>query len=147
MVQCNKKSFSLTRAYLFIFFVFLFIYQTDSVNAQIMIKKYINAEVLVFNKLTKERVIFKIPTKSSILYKNMKIKVNSCFKIMDEDQDFVTNLTLEYINEEVVEKSENIILYFIKRSLNIEPEDPYYEFKLLRCDDEKDIIVNNIYNS
>lgn len=147
MVQCNKKSFSLTRAYLFIFFVFLFIYQTDSVNAQIMIKKYINAEVLVFNKLTKERVIFKIPTKSSILYKNMKIKVNSCFKIMDEDQDFVTNLTLEYINEEVVEKSENIILYLIKRSLNIEPEYPYYEFKLLRCDDEKDIIVNNIYNS
>lgn len=133
-------------AYLFSFYVFLFIYQTDSVNAQIMIKKYINAEVLVFNKLTKERVIFKIPTKSSILYKNMKIKVNSCFKIMDEDQDFVTNITLEYIKQDVLEKSENIILYLIKRSLNIEPEDPYYEFKLLRCNDEKDIIINNIYN-
>ena len=133
-------------AYLFSFYVFLFIYQTDSVNAQIIIKKYINAEVLVFNKLTKERVIFKIPTKSSILYKNMKIKVNSCFKIMDEDQDFVTNITLEYIKQDVLEKSENIILYLIKRSLNIEPEDPYYEFKLLRCNDEKDIIINNIYN-
>ena len=133
-------------AYLFSFYVFLFIYQTDSVNAQIMIKKYINAEILVFNKLTKERVIFKIPTKSSILYKNMKIKVNSCFKIMDEDQDFVTNITLEYIKQDVLEKSENIILYLIKRSLNIEPEDPYYEFKLLRCNDEKDIIINNIYN-
>ena len=65
---------------------------------------------------------------------------------MDEDQDFVTNITLEYIKQDVLEKSENIILYLIKRSLNIEPEDPYYEFKLLRCNDEKDIIINNIYN-
>ena len=147
MVQSNKKSFSLIRVYLYIFFVFPFICQSDSVNAQIMIKKYINAEVLVFNKLTKERAIFKIPAKSSISYKNFNINVNSCLKIMDEDQDFVTNITLEYIYEDTIEKSENIVLYLIKRNLNIEPKDPYYEFKLLRCNDEKDIIVNNIYNS
>ncbi len=146
MVQCNIKSFSLIRAYLFIFFVFLFIYHSDSVNAQIIIKKYINAEVLVFNKLTKERTIFKIPAKSSISFKNFNIKVNSCFKIMDKDQDFVTNLTLEHIYENRIEESENIVLYRIKRNLNIEPRNSYYEFKLLRCNDEKDIIVNNIYN-
>ena len=127
--------------------MFPFICQSDSVNAQIMIKKYINAEVLVFNKLTKERVIFKIPAKSAVSYKNFNINVNSCLKIMDEDQDFVTNITLEYIYEDTIEKSENIVLYLIKRNLNIEPKDPYYEFKLLRCNDEKDIIVNNIYNS
>ena len=146
MVQCNIKSFSLIRAYLFILFVFLFIYHNDSVNAQIIIKKYINAEVLVFNKLTKERAIFIIPAKSSISFKNFNIKVNSCFKIMDKDQDFVTNITLEYIYENRIEESENIVLYLIKRNLNIEPQSPYYEFKLLRCNDEKDIIVNNIYN-
>ena len=146
MVQCNIKSFSLIRAYLFILFVFLFIYHNDSVNAQIIIKKYINAEVLVFNKLTKERAIFKIPAKSSISFKNFNIKVNSCFKIMDKDQDFVTNITLEHIYENRIEESENIVLYLIKRNLNIDPQNPYYEFKLLRCNNEKDIIVNNIYN-
>ena len=114
MVQCNKKSFSLIRAYLFILFVFLFIYHNDSVNAQIIIKKYINAEVLVFNKLTKERAIFKIPAKSSITYKNFNIKVNSCFKIMDKDQDFVTNITLEHIYEDRIEESENIEGQFIE---------------------------------
>ena len=134
------------RAYLFILFVFLFIYHSDSVNSQIMIKKYINAELLVFNKLTKERSILKIPAKSSITYKNFNIKVNSCFKIMDKDQDFVTNITLEHIYEDRIEESENIVLYLIQRNLNIAPENQYYEFKLLRCDDEKDIIVNNIYN-
>lgn len=134
------------RAYLFILFLFIFIYQSDSVNSQIMIKKYINAELLVFNKLTKERSILKIPAKSSITYKNFNIKVNSCFKIMDKDQDFVTNITLEHIYEDRIEESENIVLYLIQRNLNIGPENPYYEFKLLRCDDEKDIIVNNIYN-
>ena len=65
---------------------------------------------------------------------------------MDKDQDFVTNITLEHIYEDRIEESENIVLYLIQRNLTIAPENQYYEFKLLRCDDEKDIIDNNIYN-
>ncbi|MDG2186913.1 MAG: hypothetical protein P8K09_01420 [Hyphomicrobiales bacterium] len=135
----------LIRIFSYILFLSLIIHSSIQVHSQPLIKKYINAELLVFNKLTQERIILKIPTKSSRYYRNLNIHVNSCFKMMDDDQDFISNISLEFIYMDRIEKSENIALYTRKQFFNTETKDPSYEFKLLRCNNKDDLIINDIY--
>ena len=105
--------------------------------------KYKNAVILISNTITLDRKILTIPINSETQYKNLAIKVNSCFELTSQ-RELVGNIDIERneLNEARIYR--NFLLYNQNPSLNSELENSYYEIRLQDCHDKEEIILNEI---
>jgi len=105
--------------------------------------KYKNAVILISNTITLDRKVLTIPINSETQYKNLAIKVNSCFELTSQ-RELVGNIDIERneLNEARIYR--NFLLYNQNPSLNSELENSYYEIRLQDCHDKEEIILNEI---
>lgn len=105
--------------------------------------KYKNAVILISNTITLDRKILTIPINSETQYKNLAIKVNSCFEVTSP-RELVGNIDIERNEPNEARIYRNFLLYNQNPSLNSEMENSYYEIRLQDCHDKEEIILNEI---
>ena len=123
-------------------FVTYFIVTTTAIFAEQVIQ-YKNAVILISNTITLDRKVLTIPINSETLYKNLEIRVNSCFELTSP-RDLVSNIDIENSGPEEDGVYKNFILYNQNPNLNSEMENSYYEIRLQDCHDKEEIILNEI---
>lgn len=105
--------------------------------------KYKNAVILISNTITLDRKILTIPINSETQYKNLAIKVNSCFEVTSP-RELVGNIDIERNEPNETRIYRNFLLYNQNPSLNSEMENSYFEIRLEDCHDKEEIILNEI---
>ena len=105
--------------------------------------KYKNAVILISNTITQDRKILTIPINSETQYKNLAIKVNSCFEVTSP-RELVGNIDIERNEPNETRIYRNFLLYNQNPSLNSEMENSYFEIRLKDCHDKEEIILNEI---
>ena len=105
--------------------------------------KYKNAVILISNTITLDRKILTIPINSETQYKNLAIKVNSCFEVTSP-RELVGNIDIERNAPNETRIYRNFLLYNQNPSLNSEIENSYFEIRLQDCHDKEEIILNEI---
>ena len=107
------------------------------------VTKYKNAVILISNTITLDRKVLTIPINTETQYKNLAIKVNSCFELISP-RELVGNIDIERMEPNEVSIYKNFLLYNQNPSLNSELENSYYEIRLQDCHDKEEIILNEI---
>ena len=107
------------------------------------VTKYKNAVILISNTITLDRKVLTIPINSETQYKNLAIKVNSCFELISP-RELVGNIDIERDEPNEVSIYRNFLLYNQSPSLNSEIENSYFEIRLQDCHDKEEIILNEI---
>ncbi len=105
--------------------------------------KYKNAVILISNTINLDRKVLTIPINSETQYKNLAIRVNSCFELISP-RELVGNIDIERNEPNEARIYRNFLLYNQTPSLNSEMENSYYEIRLLDCHDKEEIILNEI---
>ena len=105
--------------------------------------KYKNAVILISNTITLDRKVLTIPINSETQYKNLAIKVNSCFELISP-RELVGNIDIERDEPNETRIYRNFLLYNQNPSMNSEMENSYYEIRLQDCHDKEEIILNEI---
>ena len=105
--------------------------------------KYKNAVILISNTITLDRKLLTIPINSETQYKNLAIKVNSCFELISP-RELVGNIDIVRDEADEARIYRNFLLYNQNPSLNSEIENSYYEIRLQDCHDKEEIILNEI---
>ena len=118
------------------------IVSTSDIFAE-QVTKYNNAVILISNTITLDRKVLTIPINSKAQYKNLAIKVNSCFELISP-RELVGNIDIERDEPNEARIYRNFLLYNQNPSLNSEMENSYYEIRLQDCHDKEEIIQNEI---
>ncbi len=105
--------------------------------------KYKNAVILISNTITLDREVLTIPINTETQYKNLAIKVNSCFELISP-RELVGNIDIVRDEADDARIYRNFLLYNQNPSLNSEIENSYYEIRLQDCHDKEEIILNEI---
>ncbi|MEC8447781.1 MAG: hypothetical protein VXY64_02825 [Pseudomonadota bacterium] len=105
--------------------------------------KYKNAVILISNTINLDRKVLTIPINSETQYKNLAIRVNSCFELISP-RELVGNIDIERNEPNEARIYRNFLLYNQTPSLNSEMENSYYEIRLQDCHDKEEIILNEI---
>ena len=126
---------------LFLLTVYL-IASTSEIFAE-QVTKYKNAVILISNTMTLDREVLTIPINSETQYKNLAIRVNSCFELISP-RELVGNIYIERNDPDEVRIYKNFLLYNQNPNLNSDMENSYYEIRLQDCHDKEEIILNEI---
>ena len=105
--------------------------------------KYKNAVILISNTITLDREVLTIPINTETQFKNLAIKVNSCFELISP-RELVGNIDIVRDEADEARIYRNFLLYNQNPSLNSEIENSYYEIRLQDCHDKEEIILNEI---
>tara|TARA_B100000530_G_C15784978_1_gene419160 strand:+ start:377 stop:757 length:381 start_codon:yes stop_codon:yes gene_type:complete len=105
--------------------------------------KYKNAVILISNTITLDREVLTIPINTETQFKNLAIKVNSCFELISP-RELVANIDIVRDEADEARIYRNFLLYNQNPSLNSEIENSYYEIRLQDCHDKEEIILNEI---
>ena len=93
--------------------------------------------------MTLDRKVLTIPIDSETRYKNLVIRVNSCFELITP-RELVGNVDIERDEPDDIRIYRNFLLYNQNPSLNSEMENSYYEIRLQDCHNKEGIIINEI---
>ncbi len=126
---------------LFFFSIYLIVSISEIFAEQVT--KYKNAVILISNTINLDRKVLTIPMNSETQYKNLVIKVNSCFELISP-RELVGNIDIERNQPNETRIYRNFLLYNQNPSLNSEMENSYYEIRLQDCHDKEEIILNEI---
>ena len=126
---------------LFLFTIYLIISISEIFAEQVI--KYKNAVILISNTITLDREVLTIPINTETQYKNLAIKVNSCFELISP-RELVGNIDIVRDEADDARIYRNFLLYNQNPSLNSEIENSYYEIRLQDCHDKEEIILNEI---
>jgi len=107
------------------------------------VTKYKNAVILISNTISLDRKVLTIPINSETQYKNLVIKVNSCFELTSP-RELVGNIDIKRKEPNESRIYRNFLLYNQNPSLNSEMENSYYEIRLQDCHNKEEIILNEI---
>ena len=107
------------------------------------VTKYKNAVILISSTMTLDREVLTIPINSETQYKNLAIRVNSCFELISP-RELVGNIDIERNDPDEVRIYRNFLLYNQNPNLNSDMENSYYEIRLQDCHDKEEIILNEI---
>ena len=123
-------------------FAIYLIASTSEIFAE-QVTKYKNAVILISNTINLDRKVLTIPINSETQYKNLAIRVNSCFELISP-RELVGNIDIERNEPNEARIYRNFLLYNQTPSLNSEMENSYYEIRLQDCHDKEEIILNEI---
>ena len=126
---------------LFLLTVYL-IASTSEIFAE-QVTKYKNAVILISSTMTLDREVLTIPINSETQYKNLAIRVNSCFELISP-RELVGNIDIERNDPDEVRIYRNFLLYNQNPNLNSDMENSYYEIRLQDCHNKEEIILNEI---
>ena len=126
---------------LFLFTTYLIISISEIFAEQVI--KYKNAVILISNTITLDREVLTIPINTETQFKNLAIKVNSCFELISP-RELVANIDIVRDEADEARIYRNFLLYNQNPSLNSEIENSYYEIRLQDCHDKEEIILNEI---
>ena len=126
---------------LFLFTTYLIISISEIFAEQVI--KYKNAVILISNTITLDREVLTIPINTETQFKNLAIKVNSCFELISP-RELVANIDIVRDEADEARIYRNFLLYNQNPSMNSEMENSYYEIRLQDCHDKEEIILNEI---
>ena len=123
--------------------IFLIVFVSISEIFAEQVTKYKNAVILISNTITLDRKVLTIPINTETQFKNLAIKVNSCFELISP-RELVGNIDIVRDEADEARIYRNFLLYNQNPSLNSEIENSYYEIRLQDCHDKEEIILNEI---
>ncbi|MBL6623664.1 MAG: hypothetical protein ISP44_01880 [Rhizobiales bacterium] len=109
-----------------------------------MINKYQNSVLLIYDTINLKSERLTIPVNSNVIFDDLNLRVNSCYSIENKSYEFISLIEAQIKISNNLEVNKYLELHSHKQYHNTSIEHSYLKIKLIECNNDDKIIINDI---
>ena len=136
-----KESLVTHKLILLIFFLTL---SSEIMAKGLVLNKYQNSVLLIYDTINLKSERITIPVNSNVIYADLNLRVNSCYLLENNGYEFISSIEAGIKISKTIELKKHLELHSHKQYHNTNLEEGYWKIKLIECNNDDKIIINDI---
>ena len=136
-----KESLVTHKLILLIFFLTL---SSEIIAKGLVLSKYQNSVLLIYDTINLKSERITIPVNSNVIYADLNLRVNSCYLLENNGYEFISSIEAGIKISETIKVKKHLELHSHKQYHNTNLEEGYLKIKLIECNNDDKIIINDI---
>lgn len=136
-----KESLVTHKLILLIFFLTL---SSEIIAKGLVLSKYQNSVLLIYDTINLKSERITIPVNSNVIYADLNLRVNSCYLLENNGYEFISSIEAGIKISKTIEVKKHLELHSHKQYHNTNLEEGYLKIKLIECNNDDKIIINDI---
>ena len=136
-----KESLVTHKLILLIFFLAL---SSEIMAKGLVLSKYQNSVLLIYDTINLKSERITIPVNSNVIYAALNLRVNSCSLLENNGYEFIRTIEAGIKISNTIEVKKHLELHSHKQYHNTNLEEGYWKIKLIECNNDDKIIINDI---
>ena len=136
-----KESLVTHKLILLIFFLTL---SSEIMAKGLVLSKYQNSVLLIYDTINLKSERITIPVNSNVIYADLNLRVNSCYLLENNGYEFISSIEAGIKISETIKVKKHLELHSHKQYHNTNLEEGYLKIKLIECNNDDKIIINDI---
>jgi hypothetical protein len=136
-----KELFFTYKLVLLIFFLSL---SSEIMAKGLVLSKYQNSVLLIYDTINLKSERITIPVNSNAIYADLNLRVNSCYLLENNGYEFISSIEAGIKVSNTIEVKKHLELHSHKQYHNTSIEEGYLKIKLIECNNDDKIIINDI---
>ena len=110
----------------------------------LVLSKYQNSVLLIYDTINLKSERITIPVNSNVIYADLNLRVNSCYLLENNGYEFISTIEAGIKISNTIEVKKHLELHSHKQYNNTNLEEGYLKIKLIECNNDDKIIINDI---
>ena len=111
---------------------------------ELVLSKYQNSVLLIYDTINLKSERITIPVNSNVIYADLNLRVNSCYLLENNGYEFISSIEAGIKTSNTIEEKKQLELHSHKQYHNTNLEQGYLKIKLIECNNDDKIIINDI---
>jgi hypothetical protein len=124
--------------------IFFFILSSEIMAKELVLSKYQNSVLLIYDTINLKSERITIPVNSNVIYADLNLRVNSCYLLENNGYEFISSIEAGIKISKTIEVKKHLELHSHKQYHNTNLEEGYLKIKLIECNNDDKIIINDI---
>ncbi len=130
--------------YKLILLIFSFALSSEIMAKGLVLSKYQNSVLLIYDTINLKSERITIPVNSNVIYADLNLRVNSCYLLENNGYEFISSIEAGIKISKTIEVKKHLELHSHKQYHNTNLEEGYLKIKLIECNNDDKIIINDI---
>ncbi len=130
--------------YKLILLIFFFTLSSEIMAKGLVLSKYQNSVLLIYDTINLKSERITIPVNSNVIYADLNLRVNSCYLLENNGYEFISSIEAGIKISETIKVKKHLELHSHKQYHNTNLEEGYLKIKLIECNNDDKIIINDI---
>ena len=130
--------------YKLVLFIFFFTLSSEIMAKGLVLSKYQNSVLLIYDTINLKSERITIPVNSNVIYADLNLRVNSCYLLENNGYEFISSIEAGIKTSNANEEKKQLELHSHKQYHNTNLEQGYLKIKLIECNNDEKIIINDI---
>jgi len=130
--------------YKLLLLIFFFTLSSEIMAKELVLSKYQNSVLLIYDTINLKSERITIPVNSNVIYADLYLRVNSCYLLENNGYEFISTIEAGIKISNTIEVKKHLELHSHKQYNNTNLEEGYLKIKLIECNNDDKIIINDI---
>jgi len=130
--------------YKLVLLIFFFTLSSEIMAKELVLSKYQNSVLLIYDTINLKSERITIPVNSNVIYADLNLRVNSCYLLENNGYEFISIIEAGIKISNTIEVKKYLELHSHKQYHNTNFEEGYLKIKLIECNNDDKIIINDI---
>lgn len=130
--------------YKLVLLIFFFTLSSEIMAKGLVLSKYQNSVLLIYDTINLKSERITIPVNSNVIYEDLNLYVNSCYLLENNGYEFISTIEAGIKISNTIEVKKHLELHSHKQYHNTNLEEGYLKIKLIECNNDDKIIINDI---
>ena len=130
--------------YKLVLLIFFFTLSSEIMAKELVLSKYQNSVLLIYDTINLKSERITIPVNSNVIYADLNLRVNSCYLLENNGYEFISIIEAGIKISNTIEVKKPLELHSHKQYHNTNLEEGYLKIKLIECNNDDKIIINDI---
>jgi len=130
--------------YKLLLLIFFFTLSSEIMAKELVLSKYQNSVLLIYDTINLKSERITIPVNSNVIYADLNLRVNSCYLLENNGYEFISTIEAGIKISNTIEVKKHLELHSHKQYNNTNLEEGYLKIKLIECNNDDKIIINDI---
>ena len=140
----NREFKGLFFKYNLVVLIIVFVLSSKIFANEFVINKYQNSVLLIYDTINLKSERLTIPINSNVIFDDLNLRVNSCYSLENNSYEYISLIEAQIKISNDLEVNKYLELHSHKQYHNTSIEHSYLKMKLIECNNDDKIIINDI---
>ena len=140
----NREFKGLFFKYNLVVLIIVFVLSSKIFANEFVINKYQNSVLLIYDTINLKSERLTIPINSNVIFDDLNLRVNSCYSLENNSYEYISLIEAQIKISNDLEVNKYLELHSQKQYHNTAIEHSYLNIKLIECNNDDKIIINDI---
>ena len=130
--------------YKLVLLIFFSTLSSEIMARGLVLSKYQNSVLLIYDTINLKSEKITVPVNTNVIYADLNLHVNSCYLLENNGYEFISTIKAGIKISKTIELKKHLELHSHKQYHNTNVEEGYLRIKLIECNNDDKIIINDI---